>query len=49
VFSSSLPSSQAKEMRKKRQEGVLIKDLKKEYNLSKASVYRYLGNQTEKN
>ncbi len=47
--SKKLTESQAKEMRKKRKDGVLIKDLMKEYNLSKASVYRYLGNQTAKN
>ena len=30
------------ELQQKRQDGVLIKTLMKEYNLSKASVYRYL-------
>lgn len=30
------------QLRKKREEGVLIKTLMEEYNLSKASVYRYL-------
>ncbi len=47
--SKKLTESQAKEMRKKRKEGVLIKNLMKEYNLSKASIYRYLGNQMAKN
>lgn len=37
-----LTREQIKEMREKRQAGVLIKHLMKEYNLSKASVYRYL-------
>jgi uncharacterized protein YggL (DUF469 family) len=31
------------EMRKKRRAGVLIKDLMKEYGLSKASVYRLMA------
>jgi uncharacterized protein YggL (DUF469 family) len=31
------------EMRKKRKAGVLIKDLMKEYGLSKASVYRLMA------
>ena len=43
-----LTESQIKELREKRIAGVLIKDLMKEYNLSKASVYRYLNGQTEK-
>ena len=30
-------------LRQKRAEGVLIKTLMKDYNLSKASIYRYLG------
>ncbi len=47
--SKKLTESQAKEMRKKRKDGVLIKDLMKEYNLSKASIYRYLDNQMLKN
>ncbi len=47
--SKKLTDQQVEEMRKKRETGVLIKDLMKEYNLSKASVYRYLGNQTAKN
>ena len=38
-----LSDEQIEEMRTKRQTGVLIKDLMKEYGLSKASVYRYLG------
>lgn len=40
--SKKLTESQIKELNKKRKAGVLIKDLMKEYNLSKASVYRYL-------
>ena len=38
----SLSTTQIKELKKKRKAGVLIKDLMKEYSLSKASVYRYL-------
>jgi DNA invertase Pin-like site-specific DNA recombinase len=37
-----LTESQVKEMKEKRRAGILIKDLMKEYNLSKASIYRYL-------
>lgn len=37
-----LNSDQIAEMKKKRNEGVLIKDLMQEYRLSKASVYRLL-------
>ncbi len=35
-------------LRQRRAEGVLIKTLMKDYNLSKASIYRYLG-KTEEN
>ena len=38
-----LTEMQIADMRKKRGDGVLIKTLMKEYGLSKASVYRYLG------
>lgn len=38
-----LTQSQCSELRQKRADGVLIKTLMEEYNLSKASVYRYLG------
>ncbi len=38
-----LNKQQASELRKKRVDGALIKDLMSEYDLSKASVYRYLG------
>lgn len=38
-----LTNEQIVEMREKRQVVVLIKDLMTEYNLLKASVYRYLG------
>ncbi len=31
------------QLKEKRGKGTLIKDLMKEYSLSKASVYRYLG------
>ena len=37
-----LTENQVGEMREKRKAGVLIKHLMKEYNLSKASIYRYL-------
>lgn len=37
-----LSQSQLEEMRRKRSEGALIKDLMSEYGLSKASVYRLL-------
>ena len=37
-----LTQSQILELRQKRGEGALIKDLMKEYSLSKASAYRYL-------
>jgi len=40
--SKKLTENQVKEMKEKRKAGVLIKNLMKEYNLSKASVYRYL-------
>jgi DNA invertase Pin-like site-specific DNA recombinase len=38
-----LTKKQCAELRKRRQQGVLIRDLMKDYNLSKASVYRYLS------
>jgi DNA invertase Pin-like site-specific DNA recombinase len=38
-----LTPKQRDELRKRREEGELIKTLMKEYKLSKASVYRYLG------
>jgi DNA invertase Pin-like site-specific DNA recombinase len=37
-----LSNDQAEELKRKREAGVLIKTLMKEYGLSKASVYRYL-------
>jgi DNA invertase Pin-like site-specific DNA recombinase len=37
-----LTSEQVKELKQKREAGVLIKTLMKDYGLSKASVYRYL-------
>jgi DNA invertase Pin-like site-specific DNA recombinase len=39
---AKLTEEQAKQMRQKRSDGVLIKDLMAEYGLSKASVYRLL-------
>ena len=42
-----LTDIQIEEMREKRKAGVLIKNLMKEYSLSKASVYRYLEGQTK--
>ena len=41
--SKRLTDDQAAELRRKRQQGTLIKTLMKQYGLSKASVYRYLG------
>ena len=41
--SKSLTEKQTAELRRKREQGTLIKTLMKEYGLSKASVYRYLG------
>jgi DNA invertase Pin-like site-specific DNA recombinase len=38
-----LSPNQVAELQQKRHDGVLIKDLMKEYDLSKASVYRYLN------
>jgi len=40
---AKLSPDQMLSLREKRAEGVLIKDLMKEYGLSKASVYRYLS------
>jgi DNA invertase Pin-like site-specific DNA recombinase len=37
-----LKQIQIRDLRKRRQQGELIKNLMKDYNLSKASVYRYL-------
>jgi len=39
---AKLTDEQVAEMRQKRQDGVMIKDLMEEYGLSKASVYRLL-------
>jgi len=38
-----LSEKDIQQLKEKRGQGVLIKDLMKEYNLSKASIYRYLG------
>lgn len=38
-----LTGQECSELRRKREDGILIKTLMKEYNLSKASVYRYLN------
>lgn len=38
----TLTSEQADEMRQRRKDGVMIKELMKDYSLSKSSVYRYL-------
>ena len=38
-----LNPEQIAELQQRRQEGVLIKTLMKEYDLSKSSVYRYLN------
>ena len=37
-----LSDIQIQDLKEKREQGILIKDLMKEYELSKASVYRYL-------
>ena len=39
----ALTAEQIEELRKKRQQGVLIKNLMNHYGLSKATIYRYLG------
>jgi DNA invertase Pin-like site-specific DNA recombinase len=39
----ALTNDQISELREKRQQGVLIKDLMAHYALSKATIYRYLG------
>ncbi|MFC1659622.1 recombinase family protein [Pseudomonadota bacterium] len=38
-----LTEEQMAEIKQKRKQGIKIKDLMKEYNLSKASIYRYLN------
>ena len=38
-----LTAQQISEMRQRRKQGVLIKTLMKDYDLSKATVYRYLN------
>jgi DNA invertase Pin-like site-specific DNA recombinase len=43
-----LNADQIAELRARRKSGVLIKRLMKDYNLSKASVYRYLENLSDK-
>jgi len=39
----ALTASQISELRDKRRQGTLIKDLMAQYGLSKATIYRYLG------
>lgn len=41
--SKKLTALEVSEMQRRREEGVLIKTLMKDYDLSKSSVYRYLG------
>jgi DNA invertase Pin-like site-specific DNA recombinase len=41
-----LAPAQAAELQERRQQGELIKKLMKDYDLSKASVYRYLSQET---
>lgn len=41
-----LTPAQVVELQQKRQDGTLIKELMKEYDLSKSSVYRYLNAET---
>jgi DNA invertase Pin-like site-specific DNA recombinase len=43
-----LTHKQHDQLRQRREQGELIKNLMKDYNLSKASVYRYLGKTTER-
>lgn len=43
-----LSDEQIVELQARRKSGVLIKGLMKDYNLSKASVYRYLYNLSDK-
>ena len=38
-----LTREQSDQLRRRREQGELIKTLMKDYNLSRASVYRYLG------
>jgi DNA invertase Pin-like site-specific DNA recombinase len=45
--SQQLMPQQVQELKAKREAGILIKDLMATYNLSKASVYRYLSTPTE--
>ena len=40
---SALTTEQVADLREKRAKGTLIKDLMAHYNLSKATIYRYLG------
>ena len=42
----ALTDDQIVELRRKRRQGVLIKDLMAKYSLSKATIYRYLGTKT---
>jgi len=39
----ALTADQIEELREKRENGILIKDLMAHYGLSKATIYRYLG------
>jgi len=39
---SALTDDQIKELRKKREKGILIRELMADYGLSKATIYRYL-------
>ena len=43
----ALTETQVQELRQKRTDGLLIKDLMEQYKLSKASVYRALGDSVE--
>jgi DNA invertase Pin-like site-specific DNA recombinase len=46
---SKMTDGMVMELKKKRSEGILIRNLMQDYSLSKASVYRYLGGNNNEN